>query len=124
MKIQSALISSALVALCGLGAGVTLISQPEPVQAQTVCGRNSTERAFETRNYRVYICRDRGRLFYLGQSKSQPRNWIRLVASYNRQNGGYTAYNGNTSYFINASRLRVYQNGRQILNEAVLRAYR
>ncbi|MBZ8181636.1 hypothetical protein [Oscillatoria salina] len=124
MKIKSRYLAGILITLAGWGILSTIVTPTQPVFAQsgTVCGNDILpERSFETPNFWIYICQVNGRLFYIGQAKNSA-NSIRLPAN-RRQDNTYTATNQSTNYFINSSRLEVYQNGRRIVSEPVLKTY-
>jgi len=70
----------------------------------------------ETANFLVNVCLENGRLFYLGQSKQNPTVTVRLPARSTRD-GWYRADNGNYSYYVSATQVKVLQNGRQIRSE-------
>jgi hypothetical protein len=79
------------------------------------------ENYFETNNYRVYLCYNRGnQIFYYGVHKRSGAA-IALPA-YTEEGTGYVAENGQYDYIVTGASLSVYRNGRLILEERVIRS--
>ncbi|HEY9636643.1 MAG TPA: M23 family metallopeptidase [Coleofasciculaceae cyanobacterium] len=85
------------------------------VRAEGGC-KNEAVIAGETANFRVNVCRENGQLFYFGQAKQNPRQFVWLPA---RDTGGgtYRADNGKNSYYVSPYRVDVWQSGRKIRSE-------
>ncbi len=83
-------------------------------------GARPTIAYYETKGFEVSICGRDGDIYYHGADKKNG-NAITLPASY-RNGAGYVAVNGKTTYIINQSSLTVLDNGKEILNQAVITA--
>ncbi|MBW4649920.1 MAG: M23 family metallopeptidase [Kastovskya adunca ATA6-11-RM4] len=82
------------------------------VRATGICS-NETLVTGETAKFRVNICRENGQLFYVGQSKQNPNDSMRIPAR-NIGGGRYRADNGSYSYYVTQNRLEVLRYGRRI----------
>ncbi|GAB1544909.1 hypothetical protein NUACC21_75850 [Scytonema sp. NUACC21] len=70
----------------------------------------------ETSNFLVKVCKENGRLLYIGKSKKEPNKPVRLPAKIVGK-AKYRANNGSYSYIINVDGVEVWQNGRKIRSE-------
>lgn len=123
-----------LISVTKVEAGDTQIFQPSTHQIvqnlQELCPENAGGQPlvarYTTETFYIYICqggKSRGdwrELEYYGipQNRRQAEQWIRLRAYIG--NAGYYAINGTTRYEINRSFLKITEQGKIILREAVL----
>ena len=80
------------------------------------------ENYFETSNFRIYLCyNNANQLYYYGVKKSNG-NTIALRAR-TEEGTGYVAKNGAYDYIVTGASLSVYKNGKQILEQRVIRSF-
>jgi hypothetical protein len=127
---------------CSLAFGAALTALPHAVVASTPASGTllaqssatgcrdweSTFVATETANYRVYICGGDNPQTYVGVSKRNPRNSIRLpLTDYDAQGNFYAAVNGNVTYMLAKTPrgmfLTVTQGTRELLREPTLQPW-
>ncbi|MGB7519074.1 MAG: hypothetical protein WA896_05525, partial [Spirulinaceae cyanobacterium] len=96
------------------------VSQTETEVCTNAVGARPTIAYYETKGFEVSICGRDGDIYYNGVDKKSS-NAITLPATY-RNGAGYVAVNGKTTYIINESSLTVLDNGKEILNQAVISA--
>jgi lysostaphin len=91
-------------------------SIPIPVETAKVdsgCNGGRTVIAGETATTRVKVCQENGEFFYIGQSKQNREEPMRLPARIVGKNR-YQADNGSFSYFVTPQEVQVWQNGNLI----------
>jgi hypothetical protein len=80
------------------------------------------ENYFETSNFRIYLCyNNANQLYYYGVKKSNG-NTLALRAR-TEEGTGYVAKNGAYDYIVTGASLSVYKNGKQILEQRVIRSF-
>ncbi|MGD2180643.1 M23 family metallopeptidase [Lusitaniella coriacea] len=89
------------------------------VQTPTACDAQPLI-AGETSRFRVNVCQVGDRVFYFGQSKTNPADFVWLQARHLVRDR-YRADNGSFSYYVNSRGVVVFQNGRPIRSEGFLR---
>ncbi|MEG3861199.1 hypothetical protein [Microcoleus sp. herbarium12] len=98
-------------------------STPEKLVRDFCIGKGQkVENYFETSKFRIYLCYNRAnQLYYYGVKKSNG-NTIALRAR--REEGtGYVAKNGAYEYIVTGASLSVYNNGKRILEQRVIRSF-
>lgn len=88
------------------------------------CGRKGqkVEKYFETKNFHIYLCYNHAnQLYYYGVKKSNG-NTLALRAR-TEEGTGYVAKNGAYDYIVTGASLSVYKNGKQILEQRVIRSF-
>ena len=101
--------------------GSSLLNSPMQLAQVQGCPRAEMVESYETANFYAYICRtQQGDLFYHGVGK-QDGSQINVMNVTTGDDGTYYATNDKVTYSVNPNRLQVTQNGRVILNEAVLK---
>lgn len=80
------------------------------------------ENYFETSNFRIYLCYNHAnQLYYYGVKKS---NGSTIALRARAEEGtGYVAKNGAYDYIVTGASLSVYKNGKQILEQRVIRSF-
>jgi hypothetical protein len=98
-------------------------STPEKLVRDFCIGKGQkVENYFETSNFRIYLCYNRAnQLYYYGVKKSNG-NTIALRAR-TEEGTGYVAKNGAYDYIVTGASLSVYKNGKQILEQRVIRSF-
>ncbi len=113
---------SLLCIFWGIEAGRFIFSNSKPAIAvdKRPCGSNAPQVQYETQDYLIYICpgSQQKSPLYVGVQKSNASKLVQLPAQ--KQENGYVAIKGNTTYSINPFRLLVTQNGTTVINQAVI----
>ena len=97
-------------------------STPQKLVRDFCIGKGQkVENYFETSKFRIYLCYNRAnQIYYYGVKKSNG-NTIALRAR--REEGtGYVAQNGAYDYIVTGASLSVYNNGKRILEQQVIRS--
>jgi hypothetical protein len=93
------------------------------VLVQDFCAQKGqkVEQYFETNNFQIYLCYDQGnQTFYYGVDK---RNGAAIaLPTYTEEGTGYVATNGDYEYIVTGASLSVYEKGKLILEENVIRS--
>lgn len=74
----------------------------------------------QTATFNIKICRQRGQLFYFGQTKANPQEFIFLPAQ-SLAGGGYRAERGSYSYAVSSHGIKVSRFGREIRTASFLK---
>lgn len=97
-------------------------SEPEML-VRDFCAQKGqkVEQYFETNNFHIYLCYDSSnQIFYHGVDK---RNGASInLPVYTEEGTGYVAENGNYDYIVTGASLSIYENGKLILEETVIRS--
>jgi lipoprotein NlpD len=85
------------------------------IAAENLCS-GTTLIAGETKSARVKVCQEKGQLFYIGESKQNPNQPVKLPA-WSISHSKYRAENGSFSYFITPQGVEIWRNGRRFRND-------
>ncbi|MBK1987812.1 M23 family metallopeptidase [Sphaerospermopsis aphanizomenoides BCCUSP55] len=87
-----------------------------PIKANVECAGTAVITG-ETAKIRVQVCEENGQLFYIGQSKQDASNPVKIVA-WNVGKNKYRADNGSFSYLVSPEKVEVWRNGSQIRSDS------